>query len=119
MNNAHKTQPDPSNVLAKASLEAGRKLGLTQADVSAVIGRDRSGIRRDGINPDTKAGELALMLIRAYRSVYVLVGGDDAAMKHWFGTRNRHFDAVPKDLVRTAEGLVRVVHYLDAMRGRI
>lgn len=119
MNTAHKAQPDPKEVLAKACLEAGKKLGLTQAEVADVIGRDRSGIRRDGIDPGTKAGELALMLIRAYRSVYVLVGGDESDMKHWFGTRNRHFDAMPKDMVGTAEGLVRVVHYLDAMRGRI
>ncbi len=81
--------PDPAAILTKATLRAARALGLTQADVGAIIGRDRTSLRR-GIDPDSKAGELAALLIRVYRALYVLVGGEGDAMRHWMSTENRH-----------------------------
>lgn len=106
-------------LLGKALLNAGKAMGLSQADVAEIVGRDRSGLARDGVEPKSKAGELAALFIRIYRSVYVLVGGDEKAMKHWLHTENSYFDAVPRDLIKSAEGLVRVLHYLDAIRGKI
>ncbi|MBD3655596.1 MULTISPECIES: MbcA/ParS/Xre antitoxin family protein [Marinobacter] len=106
-------------LLGKALLNAGRAMGLTQAELADVVGRNRTGLVRDGVDPASKAGELALLFIRLYRSVYSLTGGDEDAMQHWLDTRNRYFDAIPRELIQTAEGLVRVNHYLDAMRGRI
>ncbi|WP_297794540.1 MbcA/ParS/Xre antitoxin family protein [uncultured Marinobacter sp.] len=106
-------------LLGKAVVNAGKAMGLTQADVAEIVGRNRSGLIRDGIDPSSKAGELALLLIRLYRSVYALVGGDEDAMQHWLNTENRYFSDVPRELVRSAEGLVRVLYYLDAMRGKI
>jgi hypothetical protein len=109
---------DANLVLAKALANAGRELGLTQADVGAVIGRDRTALSRAAIAPDTKSGELALLLIRAYRALYVLVGGGAAQMRHWMHTDNRHLGGVPAELVRSVQGLIRVVEYLDAIRGK-
>lgn len=83
------------------------------------MSRNRTGLVRDGIDPASKSGELALLFIRLYRSVFALTGGEPAAMKHWINTENRYFDEVPRQLVRSAEGLVRVNHYLDAMRGKV
>lgn len=121
MTTASKPQPDISDraLLGKALVNAGSALGLTRAEVADIVGRNRTGLLRDGIDPASKAGELALLFIRLYRSVYALVGGDPAAMKHWLNTENRYFGEVPADMVRSAEGLVRVLHYLDAMRGKI
>ncbi|WP_166264145.1 MbcA/ParS/Xre antitoxin family protein [Marinobacter caseinilyticus] len=112
-----KDQPDRKQVLAKAVLNAGKSLGLTQTDIADIIGRDRSVLKRSGLDPNSKPGELALLLVRVYRSVYALVGGDHDAIRHWFQTRNKYFEETPRDLVTTAEGLVRVTQYLDAMRG--
>lgn len=109
---------DANLVLAKALANAGRELGLTQADVGAVIGRDRTALSRAAIAPDTKSGELALLLIRAYRALFVLVGGDAAQMRHWMHTDNRHLGGVPAELLRSVQGLIRVVEYLDAIRGK-
>ncbi|PSF12184.1 XRE family transcriptional regulator [Marinobacter fuscus] len=106
-------------LLAKALLNAARTFGLSQTDVAAVVGRNRTGLARDGIDPDSKSGELALLFIRLYRSVYALTGGERDAMNHWLNTPNHYFEATPRELIRTTEGLVRVVHYLDAMRGQI
>jgi hypothetical protein len=109
----------PGPVLTRALVRAGKELGLTQAEVGAIVGRDRTALSRGAIEPDSKSGELALLLIRAYRALYVLVGGEPRQMKHWMQTHNLHVGGVPADLVRTVPGLMRVVEYLDAIRGRV
>jgi hypothetical protein len=110
--------PTKKEVLAKALLNAGKSLGLTQDEIGEVIGRDRSSFSR-GIEAQTKAGELALMLIRCYRSLYAMVGGDDETMKHWMRTHNNYFNDLPVNLVKKIPGLVSVVEYLDAIRGKV
>jgi hypothetical protein len=111
--------PDPTAVLTQALVTAGKELGLTQAELGAVVGRDRTALNRRAIEPGSKSGELALLLLRAYRALYVLVGGDPSQMKHWMHTHNLHVGGVPAELIRTVPGLVRVVEYLDAIRGRV
>jgi hypothetical protein len=76
-------------------------------------------LSRGALEPDTKSGELALLVIRAYRALYVLVGGDGRQMKHWMHTSNRHLGGVPAEMLRSVQGLNRVVEYLDAIRGRL
>lgn len=112
------TRPQPQQVLAAALVSAGRDLGLTQAALGAVIGRDRTALSRGRLDPQSKPGELALLLIRAYRALYALVGGDIAAMRHWMHTENHHTGGIPAEQVRSVQGLVRVVEYLDAIRGK-
>lgn len=112
------TTPEAPEVLSKAVFNAGKALGLTQTEVADVIGRERSGLRR-GLDPASKAGELALLLIRCYRSLYVLVGGDNRAMRHWLHTGNRHLGGVPREQLNTIAGLLHVAEYLDAMRGKL
>lgn len=118
MSNAYKLDPDSKSVLAKAVLKAADHLGLSRTELEQILGRSRSGLTRDGLAPDSKAGELAMLLIRIYRALYSLVGGNNAELKHWFGGYNRHLQAVPRDLVLQIEGLVRTLGYLDAMRGK-
>lgn len=109
-------QPDARAVLAKALANAGRGLGLSQEALAAIIGRERTTFSR-GLDPASKSGELALLLIRCYRSLYALVGGDQASMRHWMHTANRDTGGVPAEQVQSVAGLIRVVEYLDAMRG--
>ena len=115
---AETTQADARIVLTKALLNAGKHLGLSQAELGQVIGKDRTSISR-GISENSKAGELTLLFIRCYRSLYVLVGGDIGDMKHWMHTNNQHTGGVPAEQVKTVAGLTRVVDYLDALRGKV
>lgn len=108
---------DESAVLSKALLNAGKALGLSQSDLGKVIGRDRTSISR-GVDPGAKPGELALLLIRCYRSLYVLVGGDAEAMRHWMHTQNHNTGGIPAEQVKTVQGLNEVLTYLDAIRGK-
>ena len=109
----------PAEVLTRALVKAGKELGLTQSELGAIVGRDRTALSRSALEPDTKSGELALLLIRAYRALFVLVGGEPRQMKHWMHTHNHHVGGVPAELVRSVPGLMRVVEYLDAIRGRV
>ena len=109
---------DEHTVLSKAVLNAGKALGLSQADLGKVVGRDRTSIAR-GVDPHSKSGELALLLIRCYRSLYVLVGGQAEAMRHWMRTQNLHTGGVPGEQVKTVQGLNQVLTYLDAIRGKV
>ena len=119
MNTQTAVRPNESETLTKAFLNAGRALGLTQDDLGEVIGRDRTVFSRGGIDPTGKTGELALLLIRAYRSLYALVGGEDGNLKHWMHTENRHTRGVPAEQVKSVAGLIHVVEYLDAIRGKV
>lgn len=116
MQAAQQSVPDARAVLAKAVVNAGKALGLTQERLGEIIGRDRAAFSR-GLDPASKAGELALLLIRCYRSLYALVGGERAAMQHWLHTPNVDTGGVPAEQMRSVQGLVQVVEYLDALRG--
>jgi uncharacterized protein (DUF2384 family) len=115
-----KPTPTPQSVLNKAMSNAATQLDLTQAQLAQIIGKDRTAISRGNISPDSKAGELALYFIRCYRALYALMGGDQSNMRHWIKTANSHLgDASPMERMGSVAGLVEVMQYLDAIRGKI
>lgn len=112
---------DADAVLAKALLNTREQLGLTQQELADIIGVHRTAISRwaeGGLRVHSKTAELALLLIRVYRSLFALFGGNLADMQHFLRTDNRHLDAPPLALMLQVQGLVRVVEYLDAIRGK-
>jgi hypothetical protein len=115
--------PDPSTVLTKAVLAAAGRLGLRNRRLAEVIGTSEATVSRlssgRSIDPESKQGELALLFVRLYRSLDALVGGDDAQARTWIHAHNIHLGVVPAERIRRVEGLVDVIQYLDAMRGRI
>jgi transcriptional regulator with XRE-family HTH domain len=112
-----------AQVLTKAVLAAAANLGLRSRQLAAVLGASEASVSRlqrgRVIEPASKEGELALLFLRLYRSLDALVGGDDAQARLWLRAQNEHVGGVPADRIRTVEGLVDVVQYLDAMRGRL
>ena len=123
MSALQKNQPDPSEVLCKALLNTQQALGLSNEELGRVIGKDRTTISRifdkGVLAPSTKEGELALLLVRVYRGLFALVGGSHSQMQHWLNTLNVHLNDKPRDMLTSVQGLVSVVSYLDAMRGRV
>lgn len=116
-------RPDPARVLAKAATRAQEQIGLTTAELGRVLGVARATISRmrsrGSLDPASKAGELAACFIRIHRGLFALMGGDEAAMRHWLETENRHLGGRPKALIQSVQGLVRVLEYVDAMRARV
>jgi len=113
---------DADAVLAKALLNTREQLGLTQQELADIVGVHRTAISRwadGGLRPQSKTGELALLLIRAYRALFALFGGNLQDMRHFLRTENRHLGGVPLVLMGQVQGLVHVVEYLDAIRGKV
>jgi len=121
-----KTRPrtDPGAVLSRALLRAAEVLGLAQKDTARIIGISTATMSRLAsgervLQPESKEGELALLLIRVVRSLDALLGGKAEDVRAWFHAANAHLGAVPAARVQTVEGLVHVAEYLDAMRGKL
>jgi len=112
---------DPQAVLTKAALRAADLLALQNTDLAKVIGVSNATVSRyrNGsaeISPATKIGELALLLVRIFRSLDPLVGSDTEMRRQWMHSRNKALGGVPAELVLRPDGLVRTLAYLDGMR---
>jgi hypothetical protein len=114
-------QEDHDAVLAKAALRAAERLGLNQGALSEVIGVSPASVSRmaqgQSVELRGKGRECALFLVRVFRSLDALMGGDPAKASAWFHAQNRHLHGIPAELVKSIGGLTRVAEYLDAMRG--
>lgn len=117
-----RTAPEPSAVLTKAVFRASEDLGLTQRDLAQLLGLSQatvSRLPRRLLDPASKEGEIALLFLRLHRSLDAIIGGDAAKSRRWLHAPNQHVSGVPASLIMTISGLVRVVEYLDAMRGKL
>ena len=108
-------------VLAKATARAAGLLGLSGAALARVIGVSEPTVSRllhgeRPLNPESKEGELAALLVRVFRSLDALVGNDDQQRLAWMKSHNQALAGVPVQLIEKAEGLVATLRYLDGMR---
>ena len=115
--------PQPQLVLAKAVLNAAEQLGLKRAELAAVLGVHRTAVSRLkqnlALDPASKQGELALLLIRIARALYSLAGGDPDWIKHFMHNPNKVTGGIPAQQVQSIQGLMQVLQFVDAMRGKL
>lgn len=116
-----KAVPDPAAVLTKAVLRSATLLGLSDATLAAVIGVSPATVSRCRggavtLDPDQKPGQLARLLIRVFRALDPLVGGNDDDRKAWMRGRVAPLHGTPAQLILSPDGLVRTLAYLDGMR---
>ena len=117
------TAPDPRVVLTKAVTRSAERLDVSKALLAKVLGVSASTVTRlfagnYQLEPNRKEWEFALLFVRLFRSLDSIVGNESTA-RQWLNSDNRGLNARPVDLIVNTEGLVRVVHYLDAARGRV
>ncbi|EXI78623.1 MAG: putative toxin-antitoxin system antitoxin component [Candidatus Accumulibacter appositus] len=113
----------PAAVLTKAVTRAADHLDVQRSILAKVLGVSAATVTRlySGayqLDQKRKEWELALLFVRAFRSLDSIVGEQGSARK-WLASNNRGLNGRPVDLISTTEGLVRVVHYLDASRGLV
>lgn len=110
--------------LSKAVVRASNILQIKQMSVARILGVSAATMSRlhAGIyvlNPErNKEWEFALLFVRLFRSIDAILGHGESARK-WLSGHNLALNGRPADLIESTEGLVRVLHYLDAHRGRI
>jgi hypothetical protein len=114
----------PEVVLAKGLVRAAEALGLAQTEVAVILGSSPASVSRTfagarPIEPASAEGRHALLLVRVFRSLDTLVGGEAEKARLWLRAMNHHLGAVPIRLLATTQGLVHVAEYLDAMRGTL
>lgn len=118
-----KPQPDPAEVLCKALFNASAQLSLNQQELGGVLGIDRTGVSRlkqsGSLDPASKRGELALLLVRVARALYALSGGNPEWARHFMRSSNKLTGGIPVEQVQSIQGLTRVLTYLDGIRGKI
>lgn len=118
------TPANRKKVLTKALITMAGILQLNQKELSEIIGPSTASFSRifnqtnTFINPESKEGQLALLLMRLYRGLDALLGGNSTQCRVWLRSYNKHLNGVPLDLIKSIEGLVFVIQYLDAMRGK-
>lgn len=121
--NITQSNADPKVVLAKALLNTADQLGLKQAKVASAVGVHRSSISRLKANPvldpTSKQGELAILLIDIYRAVYVLSGGDSEWIHYFINSYNEATKGVPIEQIQTISGLTIVLHFVDSVRAKM
>lgn len=114
---------DAEAVLAKAALSAAQRLGLNNRQFARVLGTSEASVSRlsrdRGLRAGSAEASLALLFVRLFRSLDAITGGNEAQTRAWFNAPNHHLGAIPAERVQSVEGLVDVVHYLDAIRGTL
>ena len=115
---------DDAAVLSKAVVRAAEQLGLRQAQLAKLLGLSTATASRltGGtwqLPPNSKTWELAAAFVRLYRSLAAITGGKTQAMHDWLHSDNDALGGEPAQRILTVEGLIHVLQYLDASRGRI
>ncbi|MEE9451601.1 MAG: MbcA/ParS/Xre antitoxin family protein [Gammaproteobacteria bacterium] len=111
-------------VLRNALIRLSKILHLSRIQMCAILGMSEASASRffhgqRMINPHSKEGELALLLLHLYRSLAALLGSQEAPCRDWLHGYNTYFNAAPIEVIQRVQGLIDVINYLDAMRGKI
>ncbi len=111
-------------VLTKALLRAGERLGLKQSEIGRIVGLSAASVSRmrrqdRWLEASSKSWELAALLVRLYRSLDAIMGGDLEAARAWLRTPNRDLGGIPLEQLDSIQGLVGVVGYLDSFRAEV
>lgn len=115
---------DRGLVVTKALVRAAEALGLTAKRLAQAIGssepsvsRMKSGAYR--LDPNSKAFELSVLLIRIFRSLDAIAGGDRAVVRAWMSNDNLALGGKPLERIGTITGMIDVLAYLDARRAQV
>jgi transcriptional regulator with XRE-family HTH domain len=117
-------KPAPRLVLTGAVLRACALLEITQSSLAHILGLSPSTVSRMAngtytLDDQKKEWELGALFVRLFRSLDAVIGSNDSAARAWLNGQNTALTGRPIELIRSTEGLVRVVQYLDAARGRL
>jgi transcriptional regulator with XRE-family HTH domain len=108
-------------VLTKAALRAADRLGLSGRQLADIVGVSEATVSRwkrgdSLLESGSKPFELAALLVRTFRSLDAITGGDEAVARRWLASPNTALAARPVERMMQLQGLVDVATYLDARR---
>lgn len=117
-------QKQASAVLTRATCEAAQRLSIKGSELSTILGVSPATITRMKqqtytLSPESKAWELAILLVRLYRSLDSITNGDENTAKAWMRNPNEHLHGIPISLTQKVDGLSRTLAYVDAFRAPV
>ena len=112
---------DAGAVLTKAAVRAADRLGLSGRQLAEIVGVSEATVSRwkrseSLLEPGSKPFELAALLVRTFRSLDAITGGDEVVARRWLAAPNKALAARPIERMTQVQGLVDVTTYLDARR---
>ena len=113
--------PEAGAVLTNAALRAADRLGLSGRQLAEIVGVSEATVSRwkrgeSLLEQGSKPFELAALLVRTFRSLDAITGGDEAVARRWLAAPNTALAALPVERMAQVQGLVDVTTYLDARR---
>lgn len=119
----HNGMHEKKAILSKALIRLAEHLALSRRELCHILGLSEATLSRlfEGkklIDPHSKEGELTILLIRLYRSLEALFGGNMIQCRLWLRSQNHHLGFPPIDLIQSITGLAKTVIYLDAIRAK-
>lgn len=111
-------------VITKAAVRAAEQLGLSARVLAAVLGLSEASVsrmRREDFTLErgSKPFELAVLLVRLFRSLDAITGGDETVARAWMAAKNRVLGGRPVERITSISGLTDVLAYLDARRALV
>lgn len=107
-------------LLGKGVLRAAEQLHLSRSQLARVLDMDVLAItqlqNQPELDPNSKQGKLALLLIRLYQALHALTGGDRAWMRLFLTSENRVTRDIPAHQIETLNGLISVLNFVEALR---
>lgn len=121
------TSSDPAAdgaLVTKAVLRAAARLEVSNKELARILGLSEATVSRMSagayqLAAGQKPFELALLLVRLYRSLDSVVGGDAAVAKTWLRAGNSVLGGAPLERIMTIAGLTETIAYLDARRALV
>lgn len=112
---------DDAELVTRAVVNAADNLGLTSAQLARVIGASEATVSRmrhgrTVLQSQHKHWELALLLIRLYRSLDAICAGDIEVVRAWMRHDNQDLNGIPVELISTISGLTATLAYVDSSR---
>ena len=97
-----------SIVLTKAMMRAADRLGMSGKQLSDVIGLSAAQISRikngeAALSEASKPFELSALLVRVFRSLDAIVGGDESATKLWMTSQTHRRNKLTSPQTRTEQ----------------
>lgn len=105
-------------VVTEATTTAAGLLALDAVALAAILGVTETAVERmqrldQLLSKGSPPFDRALRLIRLFRSLNALTGGDREAARLWLKSPNPAFGTAPAEKIVTEEGLCDVLAHLD------
>ncbi len=110
-----------TKVLTKAVIRSADLLGIQEHDLALILKLPEQCIHQMANNQywleeGSKPFKNAVKLVRLFRSLDSITGGDSEIAKNWLLCHNIVLGGRPIDKIKTDSGLVNGITYLDSRR---